>query len=194
VVAIARDPIFGGVAGPAQATAHRVHAAAQPDAAAEAAVAEQRYSGFVTRTIAFALDAALIDLAGLAVGAVVALVFSILPVSHDVKTAAIAIGGVAFVLWAIAYFTTFWTTTGVTPGNRAMRIRVVRADAAPLRVRHALARLAGMVIGVPLLIGYWPILVTDRRRGLHDAMAGTVVVDTPDTNPQERPHTERTTP
>jgi uncharacterized RDD family membrane protein YckC len=186
MVAIGRDPMLGGVAGPAQATAHRVHTAVQPDAAAEAATAEAHYSGFVTRTIAFAIDAALIDLAGLAVGAVVALVFSLLPVLHDLKTVAIAAGGVAFILWAVAYFTTFWTTTGETPGNRAMRIRVVRADHAPLHVRHALARLAGMVIGVPLLIGFWPILVTDRRRGLHDAMAGTVVVDTPETNPRER--------
>jgi uncharacterized RDD family membrane protein YckC len=137
------------------------------------------YSGFVTRTIAFAIDAALIDFAGLAVGAVVALVFSILPVSQDVRTVAVAAGAVVFVLWAIVYFATFWTTTGETPGNRAMRIRVVRADGAPLRVRHAVLRLAGIVIGLPLLVGYWPILVTDRRRGLHDAMAGTIVVDSP---------------
>jgi uncharacterized RDD family membrane protein YckC len=137
------------------------------------------YSGFITRTIAFAIDAALIDVAGLVVGAVVALVFSLLPVSQDVRTAAVAAGAVVFVIWAIAYFTTFWTATGETPGNRAMRIRVVRADGTPLRVRHAVLRLAGMVIGLPLLAGYWPILVTDHRRGLHDAMAGTVVVDSP---------------
>jgi uncharacterized RDD family membrane protein YckC len=60
-----------------------------------------------------------------------------------------------------------------------MRIRVKRADGSALRPRHALARLAGMIIGLPLLIGYLPILVSDRRRGLHDAMAGTVVVDSP---------------
>jgi len=89
------------------------------------------------------------------------------------------VGGVAFVLWSVAYFVTFWTTTGETPGNRAMRIRVKRADGSALRPRHALARLAGMVVGLPLLIGYLPILVSDTRRGLHDAMAGTVVVDSP---------------
>jgi uncharacterized RDD family membrane protein YckC len=138
------------------------------------------YSGFITRAIAFAIDAALIDLAAVAVAAVVALVFSILPVSHDVETVAVALGGAAFVVWVITYFTTFWTTTGVTPGNRAMRIRVQRADGSQLRVRHALVRLAGIVLGMPLLIGYWPILFTDRRRGLHDAMAGTVVVDVRD--------------
>ena len=142
-------------------------------------VATTPYSGFVTRTIAFAIDAALIDLAGLAVGAAVALVFSIMPVSQDVRTAAFAAGAVLFAIWAVGYFATFWTATGETPGNRVMRIRVVRADGTPLRPRHALLRLAGMMIGLPLLVGYWPILVTDHRRGLHDAMAGTVVVDSP---------------
>jgi uncharacterized RDD family membrane protein YckC len=88
----------------------------------------------------------------------------------------VAVGGVLFVIWTLVYFTTFWTTTGQTPGSRAMRIRVVRADGSRLRPRHALVRLVGMVVGLFLLLGYLPILVTDRRRGLHDVMAGTVVV------------------
>jgi uncharacterized RDD family membrane protein YckC len=158
-----------------QTTARRVHA----DRAPVAPPAKPGYAGFVTRTIAFSIDAALIDLAALTVAAIAALFFSIMPVSHDVEKVAVAVGGVAFVLWSVAYFATFWTTTGETPGNRAMRIRVKRADGSALRPRHALARLAGMVIGLPLLIGYLPILVSDRRRGLHDAMAGTVVVDSP---------------
>jgi uncharacterized RDD family membrane protein YckC len=137
------------------------------------------YVGFVTRVIAFAIDAALIDGAAILVAAATALVFSIVPVSHDVKTAVIAAGGVAFVIWGIAYFVTFWTTTGQTPGNRAMRIRVVRQDGEPLRLRHAVARLAGIVISLPLLWGYVPILVTERRRGVPDLLAGTVVVDAP---------------
>ena len=174
-MAVRLDPAFGGLDDSAQAAADRVHRKAAPIEPATTG-----YSGFVTRTIAFAIDAALIDLAAVAVAAVVALVFSILPVSHDVKTVAVALGGAAFVVWVITYFTTFWTTTGVTPGNRVMRIRVQRADGSQLRVRHALVRLAGIVLGLPLLIGYWPILFTDRRRGLHDAMAGTVVVDVRD--------------
>jgi uncharacterized RDD family membrane protein YckC len=45
-----------------------------------------------------------------------------------------------------------------------------------MRPRHALVRLLGMLLGLVLLLGYLPILVNDRRRGLHDAMAGTVVI------------------
>ena len=54
---------------------------------------------------------------------------------------------------------------------------VVRVDGSALRPRHALVRLAGMLIGLPLLCGYVPILVNQKRRALHDAMAGTVVVE-----------------
>jgi len=156
----------------AQTTAHRVHRRDEPEQPAGVS-----YAGGVTRTIAFAIDAALIDLAGLFVGAVVALVFFIVPVGEDTRTVAVVLGGAAFVVWAIAYFIWFWTTTGQTPGNRVMRIRVIRTDGAPLRLRGALVRLAGMVIGLPLLIGYVPVLITDRRRALHDAMAHTVVID-----------------
>jgi uncharacterized RDD family membrane protein YckC len=168
---LARDPFLGGVGGAAQTTAHRVHRRNMPEPEPETS-----YSGLVTRTVAFAIDAAVIDLVGIAVGAVFALVFSILPLGHDTQTVLIALGGVAFVLWGIAYFTWFWTTTGQTVGNRAMRIRVLRVDARPMRARHALVRLIGIVIGLPLFAGYIPILLTDRRRALHDAMAGTVVV------------------
>jgi uncharacterized RDD family membrane protein YckC len=57
-----------------------------------------------------------------------------------------------------------------------MQIRLVRADGSRLQPRHALVRLLGMVLSAPLLVGFWPILVTERRRGLADWMAGTVVL------------------
>jgi uncharacterized RDD family membrane protein YckC len=154
-------------------------AATRMDARTIEDAAPRAYSGLVTRTIAFAIDAAIIDVVAVAVGAIVALVFSILPVSHDLRVATAAAGAGVFIVWAAAYFVTFWTTTGQTPGNRAMRIRVVRADGSALRPRHALARLLGMVLGLPLLWGYLAILLSDRRRALHDRMAGTVVVADP---------------
>jgi uncharacterized RDD family membrane protein YckC len=152
-----------------QSAAVRVHGVAP-------ALPERPYSGIATRTVAFAIDAALIDLAAALVGVVVVLVLSILSVSGDTRTVLAAIGGVAFVIWSIAYFTTFWTTTGQTPGNRVMQIRVERLDGSPLRPRHALVRLVGMVVSLPLLWGYLPILFNDRRRAFYDALAGTVVV------------------
>jgi uncharacterized RDD family membrane protein YckC len=134
------------------------------------------YAGLVTRAIAIALDALLIDAAALLVTGAVLVVISVFSVSgknsHPVLVVA---GSVLFVVWVISYFAVFWTTTGQTVGNRVMQIRVVRSDGARLKPRHALVRLAGMVISLPLFWGYLPILTSARRRGVFDLMAGTVV-------------------
>jgi uncharacterized RDD family membrane protein YckC len=135
------------------------------------------YAGLVTRAIAAAIDALLIDLAALFVAAVVALVLSIFPVARDTKTLLAVIGGVLFAVWVIAYFVTFWTTTGQTPGDRVMHIQVLREDGQTLGPWHAALRLFGAVVGLIFFLGYIPILLNDRRRALHDWMAGTVVIE-----------------
>jgi uncharacterized RDD family membrane protein YckC len=100
----------------------------------------------------------------------------VLPESEHFRKVTVAVGGVAFFAWVVGYFTAFWTTTGQTPGNRMMRIRVTRVDGTSLRLRHAAIRLVGIVLAaVPLFLGFVPILLTDRRRGLPDFLAGTVV-------------------
>lgn len=157
----------------AQATARRVHGVEAPGAPAP------QYIGLVTRVIAFALDAAVINTVAIVVGAIAALVRSLLPTSHNLDTVLAIGGGAVFVLWTIGYFLAFWTTTGQTPGNRVMEIRVVRCDGSRLRPRHAALRIAGILLSLPLFVGFVPILVTERRRGLHDWLAGTVVTTAP---------------
>jgi uncharacterized RDD family membrane protein YckC len=143
------------------------------------------YEGLVTRTIAFALDAALINAAAIMVGLAVGLAASVLGTPDSVDKLLLAIGGVAFAIWSAAYFVTFWSTTGQTPGNRLMQIRVCRADdGGVLRPYKAFLRLIWLVLAaLPLFAGLLPILVDDRRRGLHDMLAGTVVVDAPAARP-----------
>jgi uncharacterized RDD family membrane protein YckC len=145
------------------------------------------YGGLVTRAIAAAIDALLINLAALAVAAVVALVLSIFPTAHETKTLLAAIGGVLFAVWVAAYFVTFWTTAGQTPGDRVMRVVVLREDGGRLRPWRALLRLAGAVLGLVLFVGYVPILLNARRRALHDWMAGTVVINQPNATRGTRP-------
>ena len=112
-----------------------------------------------------------------AVAAVAALASTIVYIPDDAKTVLIAIGAAAFVVWSVAYFVGFWATTGVTLGNRLMEIRVRPAIGDTLGYRRAVQRFAGLVLAViPLLAGLLPILVTERRRGLQDRLADTVVV------------------
>ena len=147
---------------------------------APATPSEPTYIGLITRAIAFAIDAAVINGIAVLVAAAAALIISVLPVGHNFKTVAAVIGGIAYVLWSIGYFASFWSTTGQTPGNRAMRIRVTRSDGTLLTFPHAILRLGALVLAaLPLMLGFAPILFNDRRRGLQDMIAGTVVVDVP---------------
>lgn len=155
-----------------------------PDVTAVArtvAAAPEGYGGLVTRAIAAAADALIIDVIALFVAAVVALILSIFPATHDTKTVIAVIGGAAYVVWAIGYFVTFWSTTGQTPGDRMMRLRVLREDGSTIGPLRAAVRLAAAVLGLVLLLGYLPILLNDRRRAFHDWVAGTVVVNDPST-------------
>lgn len=145
------------------------------------AVPSQRCVGLVTRALAFAVDAALINAIAIVTAAVVSLTLSVISVPHEVNVVLAAIGGAAYVTWTVAYFATFWATTGQTPGSRVLRIRVVPAEGGKLRPRRALVRFAGLTLAaIPLFAGFLPILVDDRRRGLHDMLARTLVVDSGD--------------
>ena len=155
-------------------------AVSQPvaQAAAVEAVEPLRYVGLVTRALAFGVDAAVVNLVAIATAAIVALTFSVVSIPDDLRTVAIALGGVLYVLWVVGYFVTFWATTGQTPGNRLMRLRVRTASGARLRPRRALLRFGGLTLAaLPLFAGFLLILVDDRRRGLHDVIARTIVVD-----------------
>jgi len=137
------------------------------------------YAGLVTRMIAIVLDALVIDGAALAVTGAVVLVFSVFSIYGQHRGVAAAIGSVCFVVWVVSYFGVFWTTTGQTPGSRVMQIRVTRVDGSRLRPRHALMRLAWMVISLPFFWGYVPVLINPRRRGVFDLFAGTIVIHAP---------------
>ena len=136
------------------------------------------YAGFVTRAIAFAIDVALIDLAAVIVAIVVGLGISAFELPDVVVTIAVVVGGVAYLAWFVGYFAMFWSTTGQTPGARLMGVRVVCASGGePVHVGAAIVRLAGMALAaLPLFAGFLLILVDDRRRGLQDRLARTVVV------------------
>lgn len=136
------------------------------------------YEGLLTRALAFALDAALITLIAVVVGAAAGLSLSVLSLPSDVESILIAIGAVISLLWSAIYFVTFWSTTGQTPGNRVLGIRVCRSDdLAVLRPAGAVVRLGALMLAaLPLLAGFLPILFDERRRGLHDMLAGTIVV------------------
>lgn len=154
--------------------AHRVHGAPP------AVDSSPRYVGLITRAIAWVTDAAIVNGVAVITGAAVVLALSVFSVTHTARDALAAAGGVLFLIWATAYFVVFWATTGQTPGNRVMQIRVTGADGAVLKPRRGLVRVVGLVISIlPLFAGFLPILFNSRRRGVADWMADSVVVRAP---------------
>jgi len=155
----------------------------------------RRYVGLVTRALAFGLDAALINVIAILVAALVSLTFSVIKVPHDVTVVVAALGGAVYLIWTVGYFTTFWATTGQTPGNRVLRIRVVPASGTRLPPRRALVRFIGLTLAIiPLFAGLLPILVDDRRRGLQDMLARTVVIEAEEDEPVSSPPGRRPAP
>jgi uncharacterized RDD family membrane protein YckC len=147
------------------------------------------YAGLATRTLAFALDALIIDVLIVFVGAVVALCLSLLDIPSEIRAVLAAIGAMVALVWSVAYFVFFWSATGQTPGNRVMHIDVQDADTgAPISGRRALVRLGGLVLSAIILcIGFLLILFDRERRALHDRLVGTVVVYSVDEGPALKP-------
>jgi uncharacterized RDD family membrane protein YckC len=76
-----------------------------------------------------------------------------------------------------SYFVLFWSSAGVTPGMRLLRLRVVGPEGRRLSLARSLVRFVGLLLAiVPLFAGFVPVLFSERRRALPDFLAGTVVL------------------
>jgi uncharacterized RDD family membrane protein YckC len=138
------------------------------------------YAGLVTRALAMAIDAVIINGVALLVGVTVGLGVSLLHLPKEVDAVIAAIMGAALIIFTLAYFVFFWSSTGQTPGGRIMQMRVIDGrERGPLKPRRALLRFIGLVLAaIPLGAGLWIMLWDDRRRCLQDRLARTVVVYT----------------
>jgi uncharacterized RDD family membrane protein YckC len=70
---------------------------------------------------------------------------------------------IACAAWAFAYYACSWAASGRTAGMALCGVRVVRTLALPLSFLFAGLGFAGILLG-------------DRRRALHDVIAGTAVI------------------
>jgi uncharacterized RDD family membrane protein YckC len=141
---------------------------------------EVRCVGLATRVISFVVDAALINLVAVIVGAGAALILSLVHLPKSLDPVLAAIGGLVYIAWTIGYFVTFWSTTGQTPGARMMQIRVVTAGGRRVHWVQSVVRCAGMFLAaLRLFAGYVPILFDRRRRAFQDWLAHTLVIEAP---------------
>lgn len=86
----------------------------------------------------------------------------------------------AFLGFAPIYYVALTAWKGQTLGKMAVRIKVIRRDGGAVGAGQSFIRWVGYLASVvPLGIGFLMALVNAERRGLHDLLAGTVVVELP---------------
>jgi uncharacterized RDD family membrane protein YckC len=134
------------------------------------------YAGVATRALALAIDAMVAQAIVFGVGAVFALVGSLVgDVNLDATGKLLA--GLAWLAMECAYFVLFWASAGQTPGMRVMGVRLTTYDGDYPSVARSLVRFVGLALAIVLLfLGFVPALVDARRRALQDFLARTVVL------------------
>lgn len=117
------------------------------------------YSGFLRRFFAFIIDALIVFLPSLALGA--------------------ALPYVGAMVVSFLYYVIFEVSSiQATPGKYLMGIRVLSEDGSKLNLTKASIRyFMKIVSGLLMGIGYLIQLFTMKRQALHDLVAGAVVVD-----------------
>jgi uncharacterized RDD family membrane protein YckC len=134
------------------------------------------YGGIATRAIALATDAAVTIVIFMSVVGIAALVASLVGGLRPAWLVGALLAS-GWMLIAGTYFVLFWSSAGQTPGMRLLRVRVRGPSGDAPSIGRSVVRLVGLVLAiVPLFAGFVPVLFTERRRGLPDFLAGTVVV------------------
>ena len=140
-----------------------------------------RFAGAGARLFAYIVDVLIVSLVSLALFVVLGIIAAVAGSAGADFIAGLGII-LAFLVWLVftfAYFPYFWAKSGQTPGMKIFHIKVVRdADGGPVGGGAAVLRLIGYWInGIAFYIGYIWIFVDKRRRGWHDLIAGTCVIE-----------------
>ena len=135
-----------------------------------------KYSGFASRFTAFAVDVGvtlgvfMLALAAISFAALVLTGTDITWHRGDIWVIT------AYAVWAFIYFAYSWAASGRTVGMALFGVRVVTGDGGDVSGRRAVVRTLALPLSFLFLgLGFVGILLGDRRRALHDVIAGTAV-------------------
>ena len=146
----------------------------------EAVVLEVETAGVSSRMLAGLLDL-LIQAGIVLVGLIVLGLTRVVRSGSTVRTAAAVLITIALMVYPVV-LETLWR--GRTVGKRALGLRAVTLEGAPLRLRHASLRMMGGLVDRLLppvgVTGTLMVLATRRHQRVGDLLAGTIVVRDPD--------------
>ena len=139
------------------------------------------YGGFWLRVVAYILDAILLNI----VFGIVGMVFGITMIpanfaTMNIEDAMTSMGTLQLVSLVVTwlYFALMESSArGATVGKMAVGLRVVTEQGNRLSFLNATGRFfAKLISAIILCIGFLMVAFTDRKRGLHDMIASTLVV------------------
>jgi len=140
-----------------------------------AGVGQVAYGGFWIRFVAYIIDAILLGI----VGGVVASLFGVSMMQTDWEQYDPTINLVSLVVGWLYFALLESSERGATVGKMAMGLRVVTSQGQRLSFMNATGRyFAKFISAIILGIGFIMIAFTDKKRGLHDIIADTLVIKT----------------
>ena len=135
-----------------------------------------RYGGFWVRVAAYIVDSIVLTLAFVAVSKLTPLNLF----DPDLKHFDPLDNGISLVAGLLYFALMESSPRGATLGKMAMGLRVVTEKGERLSFANATGRYFAKVLSALLLgIGFIMVAFSDRKRGLHDMIAGTLVVQVP---------------
>jgi uncharacterized RDD family membrane protein YckC len=156
-------------------------------------ILQGQYAGFLSRAAALIIDMLFIFISIIVVtwfvttllNQFLGLDVSACPANTGTRTTLIVYlcEGSRIFLWGFGllfgpvYFIALWTLTGQTIGKYIMGVRIVRLNGRHVNLLTAIIRYIGYFVSlIPFGLGFLRVLISDRRRGWHDMMAGTCVI------------------
>jgi len=135
------------------------------------------YAGLATRLAAFVADVVVLTGIFMLVLAAINIAASILTGKSIDFNRSDAWVVIAYLVWGFIYFAHFWGLNGRTAGGALFGVQVLTDDGGDVSGRRAVGRTLAFPLSFLILgLGFLGILLGDRRRALHDVIAGTVVV------------------
>lgn len=134
------------------------------------------YGGFWIRVVAYIIDVILVGL----VLSVVMGIFGLRQVNtEDLSDIDPTVNLLTILVFWLYFALLESSERGATVGKMAMGLRVVTGEGKRLTFLNATGRFFARILsGAIFCIGYIMVAFTDRKRGLHDMIANTVVIKT----------------
>lgn len=141
------------------------------------------YAGFWNRVLAAIIDTIILVIAGFIIGALVGFLIGISMALlgagiNSIETTANITGNILGIIIGWLYFAKMEASEKqATFGKSALGIRVVNYNGGTLTFGQATGRhFAKIISTIILFIGYIMVGFTEKKQGLHDIMAGALVI------------------